>query len=295
MAGHRLRNSAMYALGLGFMSLALAKHRLRGYATPNTLSRSDIEGRIAYVLDTFESWRRFLPPGFEVRGKDVLELCPGLSRGGGALFLALGARSYHAIDAFSLAADEEPAFFSELLDRLPAGAARQEDLERARAITAERTPEAFGYEVARDFDIPRMSAGRKFDLIVSCAAFEHYDDVAKTIADTTEVARSGCVSAHIVDFQTHSRWIRERDPNNIYRYSEALYRAFAFSGQPNRKRPADYVRAFEANGWTDVQVVCARAVPPDLVGPSTSGLAAPFDGPDMDMTVLDGVVLARRP
>ena len=32
--------------------------------------------------------------------------------------------------------------------------------------------------------------------------------------------------------KTHSRWIRNRDPNNIYRYPDWLYRLFQFRGSP---------------------------------------------------------------
>ncbi|MFC3691394.1 methyltransferase domain-containing protein [Chenggangzhangella methanolivorans] len=292
---HDLRNTAMYALGLGFMALAWSKDKLTGYSTPNTVASDDLGGRIDYVHDVFDSWRRFLPDDFDLRGKDVLELCPGSSRGAGVLFLAHGARSYRAVDIFQLAARETADFHELVLDCLPQGDARPEDIERARQIVRSPGSDLFTYATGRDFDVVRLAGGRSFDLIVSCAAFEHYDDIEKTIADCTEVARPGCQSAHIVDFQTHSRWIREHDPNNIYRYPESLYRLFFFPGQPNRRRPKDYERAFRANGWSDVHVSKSRVVAPELVGPSTTGLAAPFDAPDMDMTMLDGVVLARRP
>lgn len=293
---HDLRNAAMYALGLGFMALAWSKDKLTGYSTPNTVAADDLSGRVEYLHDVFDSWMRFLPADFDVVGKDVLELCPGSSRGAGALFLAHGARSYHAVDAFPLAARETAEFHELVLDCMPDGDARAPDVERARAIVRARGGDGlFTYTTGRDFDIVRLVDGRSFDLIVSCAAFEHYDDVEKTISDTTRVARPGCQSVHIVDFQTHSRWIREHDPNNIYRYPESLYRLFAFPGQPNRRRPRDYRRAFQANGWGDVSVERSRIVAPELVGPSTAGLAPPFDGPDMDMTMLDGVVLARLP
>lgn len=293
---HALRNAAMYTVGLGFMALAWSKDKLTGYSTPNTVSPDDLAGRVEYLNDVFDSLMRHLPKDFDLMGKDVLELCPGSSRGVGAIFLAHGARSYHAVDAFPLAARETAEFHELVLDCLPDGDARREDVERARAIVRARGGDGlFTYATARDFDVVALAGGRRFDLIVSCAAFEHYDDIEKTIADCTEVARPGCQSAHIVDFQTHSRWIREHDPNNIYRYPESLYRLFGFPGQPNRRRPRDYRRAFKANGWDEVTVARSRVVAPELIGPSTTGLAAPFDGPDMEMTMLDGVVLARRP
>jgi hypothetical protein len=57
-----------------------------------------------------------------------------------------------------------------------------------------------------------------------------------------------------IDLKTHSRWIRDHDPNNIYRYSNAIYRALWFRGIPNRVRPYEYRAIFEAHGWTNVRI-----------------------------------------
>jgi hypothetical protein len=227
-----------------------------------------------------------------LRGRDVLELSPGASRGNGVLFLAMGARSYHAIDVFDLAANEDPAVYELLLDSFAEGT--EADRERARTITRDSDAPQFGYAVGRDFDIPRLAQGRTFDLIVSCAAFEHYDSVPDAVAGLTRVARPGCETIHIIDLQTHSRWIREQDPNNIYRYPESIYRLFRFPGQPNRQRPADYKRAFKIQGWSDLVFVPSRTIDPELREASLLGLAAPFAGQD-DMIMLDGALTARYP
>lgn len=287
-----LRGLEILVLGIGFLFLAWSKYRLRGYVTPNTVAKTDVEGQIAYLFDIFGALRRFLPPDFDLRGLDVLELSPGSSRGNGALFLALGARSYHAIDIFDLAANEDAAFYELLLDRFTEGT--EADRERARAIVSTASPHQFGYAVGRDFDIPRLAGGRTFDLIVSCAAFEHYDNVQQAVVGLTRVARPGCETVHIIDLQTHSRWIREHDPNNIYRFPEQIYRLFRFPGQPNRLRPSDYVQAFKSQGWTRVRFVPARTIEPELREASLRGLAAPFAGQD-DMIVLDGALTAHRP
>jgi SAM-dependent methyltransferase len=286
-----LRNLGMTALGLGFLGLAWSKDRLRGYATPNTVAKSDVEGQIDYLIDIFSSLRRFMPH-LDLRGRDVLELSPGASRGNGVLFLAMGARSYHAIDVFDLAANADPAIYGRLLDRFTEGT--EADRGRARALAYSSGAREFGYAVGRDFDIPRLAEGRTFDLIVSCAAFEHYDSVPDAVASLTRVARPGCDTIHIIDLQTHSRWIREHDPNNIYRYPEAIYRLFRFPGQPNRQRPVDYVRAFRSQGWSEIDFVPSRIIDPGLRNASLRSLAAPFAGQD-DMLLLDGALVARRP
>jgi len=287
-----LRNLYMTVLGLGFLGLACGKSRLNGYATPNGVAKSDEDGKVAYLLDIFASLRRFLRQDFDLRGRDVLELSPGASRGNGVIFLALGARSYHAIDVFDLAGEEDPSFYGRLLDCFPEGSAA--DRERAWALACSPGAREFGYAVGRDFDIRRLAGGRTFDLIVSCAAFEHYDTPAEAVASLTRVARPDCESVHIIDLQTHSRWIRERDPNNIYRYPEPIYRLFRFPGQPNRQRPADYVRSFAAQGWSDIRFVPSRTIDPALREVSLRGLAAPFAGQD-DMSILNGALTARYP
>jgi len=287
-----LRNLEMTILGLGFLGLAWSKDRLRGYATPNAVARSDVAGQITYLLVIFTSLGRFMPPQFDLRGRDVLELSPGASRGNGVLFLAMGARSYHAIDVFDLAGNEDPAIYELLLDRFAGGV--EADRERARAIARAAGARQFGYAVGRDFDIPRLADGRTFDLIVSCAAFEHYDSVPDAVAGLTRVAKPGCETIHIIDLQTHSRWIREHDPNNIYRYPESIYRLFRFPGQPNRHRPADYVQTFKTQGWNDILFVPSRMIDPDLREASLRGLAAPFAGQD-GMIMLDGALTARYP
>jgi hypothetical protein len=287
-----LKTRAMYAAGLGFLALAWAKHTVHGYSTPDTLAPSDVDGAIAYARRTVASWMRYLP-GDAVRDKDVLELGPGSSLATGALMLARGARSYRAIDAFPLAAGTTKEFLKQVLTGLDAADYRPSDVTRAQAIVADEKNEAFTYEVDRAFDVAALAGGRRFDLIVSCASLEHHDDIGATIAGTSKVARSGCISAHIVDFQTHSRWIRENDPNNIYRYSDALYRLFSFPGQPNRKRPDEYVAAFECNAWRNVSVVEAAAVEPALIGQSTTGLYKRFNVPAALMVMLSGVVLAE--
>lgn len=293
--GHSIRNAAMYVIGVVFLALAWAKNKLQGYTTPNKVDRSDTDGRIDYVYDTVASWKRYLPSGFDLKGKDVLELCPGSSLGTGAILLGYGAKSYRAVDVFELAGAEPAAYFAKLLDRFPEREAYAPSIDRAKQLTGGPDSDLFSYRVGRDFDIPRLADNRKFDLILSCAAFEHYDDIEATIANISRVARSGCVAEHIVDYQTHSRWIREQDPNNIYRYPEGLYRLFSFPGQPNRRRPLDYVRAFEANGWKNVRVINARAIAPEHLARSISGMAPPFNRADMQMDMLSGVVIAEWP
>lgn len=279
-----------FAAGLGLMALAWAKHRLSGYTTPSSIDTADPAASAAYVRDVVDDWLRFLPAGVSLRDRDVLELCPGASLGTGALLLALGARSYHAVDKFRLVTDA-PDMAAHVLKDLDARFAPA-DVARAAAIIAEG---GLTYRADLDFDIRALAGMRHFDLMVSYVALEHFEALDHAVAQMTALARPGCVAVHMIDFRTHTRWIRERDPNNIYRYPSALYRLFGFSGQHNRLRPADYVRAFEAAGWRDVRVVPADLVPEPLRAHSLSGLGGAFRGPENRMDMLAGVLLATRP
>ena len=113
------------------------------------------------------------------------------------------------------------------------------------------------YIAREDFDLAAaVSTG--IDIVLSNAAFEHFDDVEATVQDLSTITNAGAKVAIEIDLQTHSRWIRNADPNNIYRYSEMLYRFFKYPGQPNRLRPDEYRRAFERNGWIDITLYPAN-------------------------------------
>lgn len=111
------------------------------------------------------------------------------------------------------------------------------------------------YVVRADFDLTKAMGDRRVDIVFSQAAFEHFEDVDATVAGMTAVCRPGAVCISQIDLKTHSRWIRDKDPNNIYRYHPSIYRLFRFRGSPNRLRPRDYVRTFERHGWTGVTIV----------------------------------------
>jgi hypothetical protein len=91
-----------------------------------------------------------------------------------------------------------------------------------------------------------------FDLVVSWAAFEHFDNVDMTIEKmSNKIQKGGSLFFH-VDMKTHSRWINVRDPLNIYRYSDTFWRLFRFSGSPNRVRSEQYRKSLENNEWKNI-------------------------------------------
>jgi SAM-dependent methyltransferase len=108
--------------------------------------------------------------------------------------------------------------------------------------------------VRSDFDLVSSFGADSIDLVFSQAAFEHFDDVVRTVQQLGVVCKPGAVIVAEIDLKTHSRWIRDKDPNNIYRFSNSIYRAFWFRGIPNRVRPYQYKEIFERYGWVDVTI-----------------------------------------
>ena len=109
------------------------------------------------------------------------------------------------------------------------------------------------YVCRKDFDLSIFKE-EKVDIVFSQAAFEHFDNVEKTVAQLSEVVKHGGIFIAEVDLKTHTRWIRDADPLNIYRYSDVTYNLFKFSGSPNRVRPFEYEEILEKHGWTNITI-----------------------------------------
>ncbi len=106
------------------------------------------------------------------------------------------------------------------------------------------------------------------------------------------VCKSGARIVAEIDLKTHSRWIRDKDPNNIYRYPAALYKMFAFRGIPNRVRPYQYCQAFQRHGWVDIDVRPLEQLPSEHG--RSDGLSAPFRNGQSEMQYLSVVFCARK-
>jgi SAM-dependent methyltransferase len=191
-----------------------------------------------------------------LRGKAVLELGPGSDLGIGLYLLAKGAAAYNACDVNDLTQHAPKSFYSALIDRIIAAqpGANREYLESQIEGVCRRTASSLRVVVRSDFDLVSSFGADSIDLVFSQAAFEHFDDVARTVQQLSVVCRPGAAIVAEIDLKTHSRWIRDKDPNNIYRFSNSIYRAFWFRGIPNRVRPYQYKEIFEQYGWVDVTI-----------------------------------------
>lgn len=255
------RNVFYYFAGLPFLALAKTKNVLRGYSTPKPFDVRDTDRAINYDFQVVEDWlahlRQYGGNRLSLTERNVLELGPGSDLGIGLLLLAKGARSYNACDVNDLVKKVPDGFYRAFLARVERTESDADLARLRRALGAARSGSADGinYVVRDDFDLVKAFGRESMDFVFSQAAFEHFDDIDATVAQLTAVCKPGAIVVAEIDLMTHSRWIRDKDPNNIYRYHERVYRLFNFRGIPNRVRPYRYRNAFERNGWSKVITV----------------------------------------
>jgi SAM-dependent methyltransferase len=255
----RPRDTFYFTAGLGFLALAKGKHTLQGYTSPKPFDVSEIDRCITYDRRVVDEWlqalARYSGHADMLSGKNVLELGPGSDLGVGMLLLAGGASNYNACDVNNLMARAPRRLYDTLLDELQSTNPHKAQLIRAELDKQQSARQSkLNYVVRPDFDLAASFGAGSIELVFSQAAFEHFDDINSVVAQLTRVCRPGAMIVAEIDLKTHSRWIRDRDPNNIYRYSDGIYNLFRFRGIPNRVRPHQYEAAFARHGWQNIQV-----------------------------------------
>ncbi len=286
-----VRNQIYYMAGIAFMFLSWTKYKFHGYNTPTTFDASDWKRSIEHTSTILGQWMEVLKES-PVSG-DVLELGPGGHLSTGMLLLEKGARSYCAMDIFPLAANVPIDFYKMIFDELGLTISNPRRVEAILSAIQNKDNSLISYIVDANFDITNSLGDRRFDLIISCAAFEHFDDVERVIARLSKHARPGCRFVHLVDFQTQSRWIRTKDPNNIYRYSDIVYWALDFPSKPNRKRPNDYISYLISNGWTNPRILCANVVDAQYLSETRRALDPQFRTEESRMDILSAIIAAE--
>jgi hypothetical protein len=263
-------NLFYYYAGILFLMLAKVKNMLRGYSTPRPFPTAQINRAVRYDLEVVESWLYFLGQyqnkNVNLENQNILELGPGADLGIGLTLLMKGARKYNALDVNDLARSTPAEFYNELFRVFESGlgclsentAILKEQLNR----TITKKNDRLNYMCRDDFDIS-IFKGEHISLVFSQAAFEHFDDIEQTIASLSQTVNPGAVLVAEIDLQTHSRWIRENDPLNIYRYSDFVYGLFKFRGTPNRLRPQIYENLLKKYGWDNVKLYPRTVVSSD--------------------------------
>lgn len=278
----------------GFLILVLNKvrHTIQGYTRPREFSVTNIDMAIKYDVDVLnrleEQLKAYTKTEDPFTKKVVLELGPGADLGISLLALQRGAKKYVGLDVNPLARKAPKALYQTMVDEHEMPKEYTDIIPLALAGRSEQVT----YLVDTNFD-PRVFSGEEIDLVISNAAFEHFDDIDETIRRTADVLLPGGVFIADIDLQTHTRWIRNADPLNIYRYSKTVWDFFAFLGSPNRVRPSEFKAALEKHGFKDIKIVPRIVLDKkytEQVQPSLHSLYKDQE----DMEVLDFFIIATK-
>lgn len=295
-----IQNVFYFFAGLLFLFLAKVKHTVYGYTTPKPFDDTETLRCVKYDMDTVSEWLNWLKAYVRtddyLRDKRVLELGPGSDLGIGLTLLGHGAKKYTAVDVNNLVESATPKLYEQLFVELKHAHPEVDTGRLEQALTAQREGRqgCLNYVCRPDYDLVAAMNGDTVDIFFSQAAFEHFDNVERTIAQLTEIASVGSIAILSVDLRTHSRWIRDKDPNNIYRYPLWLYRLFRFRGVPNRVRPYQYRKLFEQFGWRDVLIEPLTSLDESRVATIRPFLNRPFRDLTAEMQTLTVLICARR-
>jgi SAM-dependent methyltransferase len=279
-----VHNRLYHLVGIVIMSLNQMRHRIRGYRNPRPQDAPHATDALRYDRAVVENWLSHLSHyqagEVDLKGKDILELGPGPDLGTGLILLAKGARSYTAIDAHPLVHRTSAEQHRDLAMAIAASfdlddAGRRELVELA--LRPSETDSRLRYVHLPRFDLETLEPD-SYDLVFSHSSLEHVSRIKRTIEQVSRTARAGARFVAEIDLQTHTRWVRDHDPLNIYRYRSSLYQSLSFSGAPNRVRPDQYIQFLEANGWTNPRIYPRRVLDPKYVHAVEPSLAKRFRG-----------------
>jgi hypothetical protein len=272
------------------------RHEIRGYLTPRPFSANQIDKVIDYDLQVVSNWRYELKKycaNDNLLGLNILELGPGSDIGVGLSFLALGAKEYFALDKFKLINQTPQKLYTKLIDKIGKDEKQKRLLNEEIQLFKNNQSGRIHYYHDKNFSLKHF-LNKNIDLIVSQAAFEHFTNPALIIKELGKISQIGTKVVAQIDMTTHSRWIKEVDPLNIYRYSDWFYQLTKFSGSPNRWRLDEYVREFKKAGFGNIHIVSSHTLPIEYTEDITPYLNKKFQSPEKQMGVLDGYLLATK-
>ncbi len=233
-----------------------AKQRFFGWIEDKA---SKDEHAIAYAEAIFDGLRRRVE---KYRGPltdlKILELGPGYTLTAGLLFYAHGARSYTGADLFPIAGRDSSLYrrLRQHIARscvLPAVSTINEDVLRRfdEAVKLEG-PEAVFDETKVSCRHPVDAASlpfpdASFDVVISLASFEHFQDPAAAARECARVLAPKGVGLHQIDLRDHRDFSK---PLDFLRFSDEEWRKIPPKPfcHTNRLRKSDFERVFRESG-----------------------------------------------
>ena len=284
-----------FLLGIGVLLANKVRYGLAGYRTPRPFKVTEIARVIDYDQRVVEKWTHYLQDcmGDErvFAGKSILELGPGADLGIGLLLMVAGAARYAALDVTDLALQAPPDLYDQLIHGLPE--ARRSTARAALDDLRTGTGRQIQFVCDPDFSL-RHWPDSEFDLVVSHASFQLFEDVDRVLTETADLLRPGGILCAHVDTSTQTGLLRKRDPLSIYRYPPALWNRLRFRGAPNRVRPSQYERCLGRAGFHGIQVLPHVTMDRETLARVRGGLARPFRTDESAMEVLEFNLLATR-
>jgi SAM-dependent methyltransferase len=293
-----LLNSFYRLAGIAFLLLSKVKAALRGYRAPKPFTTAEWARSANYDITVVDNWLRHLvtyAASTSVVNKNVLELGPGSDLGTGLYLLSKQVSQYVAVDINNLVQNAPCELYDALFDLIEnRGDTNTDSLRQELRLAQAGTGRRLRFVCSPCFDLTSSVQGGFIDLVFSQAAFEHFEDFNQFAKDLDSVTRPGAILVAEVDLQAHSRWIRDKDPLNIYRYSDPVYRLLRCSGSPSRLRPYQYKAALERCGWSNVHIKPSTVLDEKRFAEVKNSLAKQFRGDYNQMEQLSIILCAMK-
>lgn len=285
---------------LGFFALCIIwlRAKFQSYSRPRTFKVSDFERCIDYDYEVFKRYEKYIDlydcSDIQISGSNILELGPGADLGIGMLALSNDAEGYFAIDVNPLAANTPRELYDSLANRF--GLSKPFTDNFCNAISPDKdanlSDSNINYVIDSTFSISQFK-NNKINIILSNHAFEHFNDINMVINESYKTLISGGIFMADIDLQTHTRWLRESDPLNIYRFSKPIWEFFLIGGSPNRITVSEYKLALENAGFEDIKISPRVQLDSKSLMRVWTGLDESFRKDEI--ANLDFVIIAKKP
>ena len=292
-------NIFFYILGLIFLLFVKIKYRFAGFPTSNLSNVTNYAKFFEYDIRVVDQWishlNNYTGNNYNLFNKNVLELGPGSDLGVGFYLLYKGILKYNSCDIYNLVKNVPVDFYKMFFNRLQKsnGIQSVSYLEKQLEKINNNHSSDLNYVVNSNFNLLLSFEPNTIDIVFSQAAFEHFANVEDTVKQLSIVCKPNAIIIAEIDLQTHSRWIREKDPNNIYRYNAFIYKLLSAKATPNRIRPYMYYELFKNYGWYDIKIIPLSNIdekkrPPDRY------LNKKFRDSKNEMSYLSIIFLAKK-